>query len=254
MKISSKISFLFICLVMGLTSCLNEDDANNIVYFYDEPAIFVPDGEKPFINTAYEIFYVPDLVGNTTLKEGDLLWTSFIVDTSKPSVSHSDSEYYATIGFKYKPVDSASVMVPEANAEFEAYLSDDYSETFHSAVLYRSSIDKILFFGFKQAEKADDDAYIYEMVMNPKIEDSNGYPSLYIRAKKSDSESASRWKDEIIFAFKMDAFVNYYKDNVSHTGPVKFNLKYKIGTDNDGKDVYRGFMSNPLSWNVTGDS
>ncbi|MDR3340984.1 MAG: hypothetical protein LBT25_13035 [Candidatus Symbiothrix sp.] len=252
MKISFKIYFLFICLVMGFTSCLNEEDANNIVYFYDEPAMFVPDGEKPFIYTAYETFYVPDLVDNTTLKEGDLLWTSFIVDTSKPSVQHADSKYYATIGFKYKTVDSASVVVPEASAEFETYLSDDYSETFHSAVLYRSSIDKILFFGFKQEEKSDD-TYIYELVMNPKIEDSNGYPSLYIRAKKSETELASQWKDEIIFAFQMGEFVNYYKDNVSHTGPVKFNLKYKIGTDSEGKDVYRGFMSNPLSWDVTED-
>jgi hypothetical protein len=49
----------------------------------------------------------------------------------------------------------------------------------------------------------------------------------------------------------MTEFVNYYKQHISNDDIVGFNLKYKTGVDEDGKDVYREFRSNPIKWKVS---
>jgi len=82
---------------------------------------------------------------------------------------------------------------------------------------------------------------------------SNNIPTLYIRSKSIDASTGSSEKvcsrdGNNIFAFDVANFVNYYRETVSNSGKVRFNLKYKIGVDGNGKDIYRPFMSNPISW------
>jgi hypothetical protein len=235
--------------VFCLTSCINDDDSDTVYYYYDEPVMFEPVGNSPLIRTEYDTFHAPDLAGQT-LQKGDLLWSTFTVDLKiKPTPDETDHNYYTATNFKYTRVSIADVIVPE-NGDFESYLSDDYSEPISSAGLYKSYLDSTLFFGFKH-ENQSDNMFVYELVLNPEEENSD-YPTLYIRAKKVGivPVSTEYKKDEVIFAFNMLDFINYYKKNISNTGLVKFNLKYKTGQTADGKDIYREFNSNPLSWNI----
>jgi hypothetical protein len=252
-------SLLKISLVVGLfllcfASCLNDDNYHEIVYFYDEPAQADLTGDKPMVNTAYGRFYVPDLAGDDIVQTGHFLWTSFIVDYNTAAIRDPltpETNCYTATKFKYSLVNNDTVILPKSHSEFEDYLSDSFSDSIRLATLYRSTIENTLFFGFTHKEITD---YIYELVMNPTIEDGSNYPTLYIRAAKNTSplpESLKHVRKEVIFAFDMQQFINYYKETISKTGPVTFNLKYKIGTDKEGKDVYRSFKSNPIRWGVS---
>jgi hypothetical protein len=231
-----------------LTSCLDDNDSNSIYYYYDEPVVYEPVAESPFIRTAYDTFHVSDLADAGSLQKGDLLWSTFTVDLNNEATpGPADGKFYTATHFKYTKVNITDVILPEKEA-FDSYLSDDYSESISSAGLYRSYIDNSLFFGFKHKEQ--NNGYTYELVMNPEEDNNSAYPTFYIRAKKVTIVPVSDYKkDEIIFAFNMSEFINYYRKSISNTGPIKFNLKYKIGEDTNGKDIYREFLSNPLSWN-----
>jgi hypothetical protein len=234
--------------VFCLTSCLDDNDSNTVYFYYDEPVVYEPVAESPFIRTAYDVFHAPDLADGSSLQKGDLLWSTFVVDLNNaPTPGPLDGKFYTATSFKYTKVNIADVILPEKEA-FESYLSDDYSEPISSAGLYKSFIDNSLFFGFQHKEQGK--GYVYELVLDPESEENGDYPTLYIRAKKVDIVPVSAYKkDEIIFAFQMSEFINYYRKSIANTGPIRFNLKYKIGKDESGKDIYRAFLSNPLSWN-----
>jgi len=243
---------LFI-LLLQFTSCLNdENDKGQVYYFYDEPAVIYQLGKYPMVRNQSDLFYVPELADNTTLEGNELLWTSFIVDLNdQEQLDYLSVKHYTARHFKYKTVDSAKVIIPSDVAEFKSYLLDDYSDSIKFSVLYKYAIENLWFFGFKQK---DNSTYVYELVMNPEIEDNqNNYPTLYIRAKKTDpsprSDDKAYSNDGNIFAFDAADFADYYSKTISATDKtVKFNLKYKIGVDANGKDIYREFMSNPISW------
>jgi hypothetical protein len=244
-------AFVLISFMLCLTSCFDDENSNPVYYYYDEPVVFELSGEKPVIRTLYDKFYAPDLVGDTELQAGDILWSSFIVDLNKePTTASTSGEYYSADGFRYSKVGSEDVILPESVEEFNTYLSDDYSEPISVASLYKSYIDHKLFFGFTHKEQSNQ-SYTYELVMDPAGDHNKEYPTLYIRAKKSENTPvAYSKKGEVIFAIDMTDFIDFYRKSVSNSGPVKFNLKYKIGKDEDGKDIYRSFLSNPLSWNI----
>ncbi|GHT86069.1 hypothetical protein FACS189420_5880 [Bacteroidia bacterium] len=239
---------------------MNVDDNNSVYYYYDEPVVYEPVAESPLIRTAYAMFHAPDLAGAASLQKGDFLWSTFVVDLNdKPAPSPLDNaKLYTATHFKYAKVNVADVILPEKEA-FDSFLSDDYSESISSACLYRSFIDNSLFFGFTHKNQSDNSyIYEYELVLNPEKERNSNYPTFYIRAKKpvltihEEIASVGQYKkDEIIFAFQMSDFINYYRKNISNTGPIRFNLKYKTGQDEAGKDIYREFLSNPISWNPT---
>ena len=258
MKKGLKISGVLLILLFQFTSCLNVEDGNNrsVYYFYDEPVVVEQMGDYPSIRNQSDAFYVPGLSGNTTLKAGDLLWTSFIVDldNEKELPSHISKSYYTAENFKYEIVDSTKVTIP-ANAEaFESYLSDDYSAPIESSVLYNYVIDSLWFFGFKQQDRSNQLSHTYELILNPEIENGS-YPTLYIRSKQinasPESSGKARSKDGNIFAFDVIDFVKYYRKEISPTEAVRFNLKYKTNVDQSGNDVYKAFLSNPISWNFS---
>lgn len=233
-------------LGLGFTSCINDEESDPIYYFYDEPAIFGQIAEKPIVRTAYGTFYVPSLAQDS-LENGALLWSEFVVnktDTNNIALT-SDTSCYIARGFRYERIDSSKVIIPVNNEEFEFYLSDDYSENMDLAVLYRTSVDRLLFFGFTHENKS---TYEYEMVLSPDEKNANGFPTLYIRSKKKEIKEPRR-EEDIVYAFEMTDYIEYFRKNVSESGAIRFNLKYKIATK-DGKDEYRAFLSNPLSWDV----
>jgi len=259
MKSFIKISGVLFLLLFQFTSCLKEDDNRKPVYlFYDEPVVVNQLGDNPLIRNESYLFSVPELAGDTALKAGDLLWTSFIVDLDNQA--NTNPLQYTAKSFQYRIVDSAKVIIPADTAEFQSYLSDEYSSPIESSVLYPYAIDSLWFFGFRQREYSMQQAqsnFIYELILNPTIEkDGNSYPTLYIRAKQTDasaSTASARSRDGyLIFAFDAADFVKYWNNMVFPanvlTDRVRFNLKYKTGVDANGKDIYRSFMSNPIAW------
>ena len=247
-----KIFGILFILLFQFTSCLDIEDRKQVYYFYDEPAVVNRMGGYPIVRNESYLFYVPGLVDNTTLKEGDLLWTSFVVDLDdqeQPDLN-SDTKSYTARRFQYKTVDSAKVIIPADAAEFESYLSDDYSAPIELSVLYKYNIDSLWFFGFIQGDRSNQLSHTYELILNPEIESGN-YPTLYIRSKQVNASTGHQVNDQLnrnIFAFDVVDFVNYYREKISPTGMIRFNLKYKTGTGLDGKDIYKEFMSNPISW------
>jgi len=244
------VSFL---LLIQLTGCLKDDNYRKpVYYFYDEPVVVDQMGDHPIVRNESYLFYVPELVDNAVLKAGNLLWTSFIVDLDDQEQVDAVpcTKQYMAKSFRYETVDSAKVIIPENAEVFESYLSDDYSGAISLAVLYNYRIDSLWFFGFRQQDRSN---YTYELILNPEMETgSDNIPTLYIRAKQVIPSIANsgnaRSKDGNIFAFDVAGFVNYYRETISNSGAVRFNLKYKIGVDANGKDIYRSFMSNPISW------
>ena len=251
MKSFIKISGVLFLLLFQFTSCLKEDDNRKPVYlFYDEPVVVNQLGDNPLIRNESYLFSVPELAGDTVLKAGDLLWTSFLVDLDNQT--NTNPQQYTAEGFQYRIVDSAKVIIPADTTEFQSYLSDDYSAVIELSVLYRYAIDNLWFFGFRQKDYSMQQSksnFIYELIMNPTIEkDGGGYPTLYIRAKQANASTSARSTEgNLVFAFDVADFVKYYHENIS-TNRVRFNLKYKTGIDANGKDIYRPFMSNPITW------
>ncbi|MDR1631882.1 MAG: hypothetical protein LBR97_03225 [Dysgonamonadaceae bacterium] len=235
--------FILFFIVFDFTSCLDDNNSDPHYFFYDEPAIVELLSDSSIVQTAYGKFCVSSLK-NEDLQTNDILWSSFTVEKKDENkVQMPDNQfYYKANNFRYDKIDSAKVIIPANTQEFESYLTDDYKVEIDRAVLYKTYVDSLLFFGFEHGSSAAN--FEYELVLNPTIESSNGHPTLYIRAKAS-----SRTHDKHIFAFEMTDFVDYYKRTFPRKDTIQFNLKYYVETKND-KDVYREFLSNPLSWHL----
>jgi hypothetical protein len=256
MKKLMKILLLFAGVLM-LSNCVDDDNKNNIVYFFDEPAVITSLNEGQGLiyspHASFEVSFPDD----SSLKTGDLLWTAFVVNLDeKAPMSSADSRsvIYKTTNFSYQKVDSSKVIIPADATAFHSYLSDEYTAFIHEAVLYKDYLDKLLFFGFRRDALSENLILDYEIVLNPEIEAANKYPTLYIRSKKIETTantSAGRPdKNETVFAFDMTEYIDYYRKNISSSGVVGFNLKYKTGVDEEGNDTYREFRSNPIKWDI----
>ena len=242
---------LFILLIQ-FSSCMKDDDRKPMYYFYDEPVVVFETGENPVIRNQSYLFKVPELAENETLNKNDLLWSAFTVDLEDdPSTDLTkESKIYTARNFKYKTVDSTSVIIPANEEEFQAYMTDDYSDSIEFSVLFKYYIDNLLFLGFKQKDGLSQQYYTYELVLNPELENSK-YPTLYIRSKLVTPSPKLQVTDKdrrTVFAFDASDFAVYYKKNFASNPDTRFNLKYKTGVDSDGKDIYKEFMSNPIRW------
>jgi hypothetical protein len=237
--------FALSILALAFSGCL-KDDNNNIIYFYDEPAVVESLGENPIIRSSHDRFVV-NLPSE--LEVGELLFTSFTVNRDKKKTLDG-KDYYQADEFRFLKVDSSEVIIPENVAAFESYLSDDYTAFIDEAGLYRDYLDNFLFFNFKRKNSSENKLLDYEMVLNPEIENpNNGYPTLYIRSKKTETSADSSGQGTV-FAFDMTKFIAYYLTNIADKDVIGFNIKYKIGVDEEGKDIYRAFISNPITWQI----
>jgi hypothetical protein len=248
--------FMLSAGVLMLSNCIEDDNKSNLVYFFDEPAVIESLNEGLGRIYSPHVYAEAPFPDDSSLKVGDLLWTSFIVNLDeKAPAANADSRaaIYKATNFSYQTVDSSKVIIPADATEFKSYLSDDYTAFIHEAVLYKDYIGKLLFFGFRREALSDNLILDYEIVLNPEIESSNNYPTLYIRSKKIEATTASAGRqgnNETIFAFDMSEYSDYYKKNIANNGVVGFNLKYKTGVDEEGNDIYREFRSNPLKWAI----
>lgn len=236
--------FVLFFIVFDFTSCLDDNNSDPCYFFYGEPAIVELLGDSSIVRTAYGKFCVPSLK-NEDLQTNDILWSSFTVerkDENKVQMP-DDQFYYKASGFRYDKIDSAKVIIPADAQEFESRLADDYNVRISRAVLYKTYVDSLLFFGFEHGSSTAN--FEYELVLNPEIESSNGHPTLYIRAKASSRS----YHNTRIFAFDMTDFVSYYRETFPEKDTLQFNLKYHVKTEDD-KAVYREFLSNPLSWHL----
>ncbi|MDR2621818.1 MAG: hypothetical protein LBC48_04460 [Dysgonamonadaceae bacterium] len=246
--------FVLFFIILDFSSCMDNDNKDPYYFFVDEPAIIesVSDDaslrDYAIVRTAYGKFCVPSLKDDV-LQVNDILWSSFVVEkTDENKVQMPGNQYYYNAtGFKYSKIDSSKVIIPADAHEFESYLSDDYTEKINRAVLYKTYVDSLLFFEFEHGSPST--VFYYELFLNPTIESSNGHPTLYIRAKERLNYAHLPNQSRSIYAFDMTDFVDYYKRNFSGKNMVQFNLKYYVETKN-GKDVYREFLSNPLSWHL----
>ncbi|MDR1783346.1 MAG: hypothetical protein LBR13_03705 [Dysgonamonadaceae bacterium] len=248
--------FLFVALsATAFVSCLDETDSDSVYYFRNEPAFVVPapggNGEDMVLRTAYGMYYVsPEQLAKFNLAKDDLIWTDFTVlanDANK--ISFSDSEwYYKVAGLYAFTVDSSAVRLPDTKAEFEANLKDDYSADIDLAMLYLESIDNLLFFEFTH-QSGSGTVFGYEIILDPESTQTSGTPTFYIRAKALASATSKNSANSNVYAFDLDQFVQKYKElyGIGTGSSVRFNLRYKVRTEN-GEDVYRDFMSNPISW------
>jgi hypothetical protein len=230
---------------------LDNDNKDPYFFFYDEPAIVESLGDSAIVKTAYGKFCAL-FSKDDVLQTNDILWSSFVVEKKDENkvLMPNNQYYYKATAFKYSRVDSVKVKIPANTNEFQSYLTDDYTEEIDRAVLYKTYVDSLLFFGFEHAATALI-SYKYELFMNPQTESSNAYPTLYIRAIRRHfvEKPPIQYSNMTIFAFDMTDFINYYKKTFSEKNTVQFNIKYYIGTEND-KDVYREFLSNPMSWQL----
>ncbi|GHT03197.1 hypothetical protein AGMMS49525_07870 [Bacteroidia bacterium] len=240
---------VLVCVMWGFAACNNND--NPVYSIYDEPAVVESMGELPVIRTAFGKYSVAALA-NTSVEEGRLLWVAFTVDKG----NQPNKEVPTVQNFKYLEIDSTKVIMPADAAEFEACLSDSYSDSIKVAMLYNTYIDEMLFFKFSQ-KAADNQKFDYELVCNPELENDEKVPTLYIRTKTDNAEmSANKHSSSgqhTVFGIQMSEYIAYYKAKFSGTenpNRIKFNLKYKTGTDKDGKNVYQNFKSNPITWDM----
>jgi hypothetical protein len=242
--------FVLFLIVFDFTSCLDDDNKDPNYFFYDEPVIVESAGDTAIVRSAYGKFCVPSLK-TEDLQVNDILWSSFVVEKNDENKIHTSGNqyYYKATGFRYAKVDSAKVEIPADANEFQSYLADDYTEKINRAVLYKTYVDSLLFFGFEHTSTAV--SYEYELFLNPQTESSNGHPTLYLRAKRRllTENSYAQYADQTIFAFDMTPFIDYYRKTFPGKNTIQFNLKYYTDTKDD-KAVYREFLSNPLSWQL----
>jgi hypothetical protein len=249
---------LALMLLTVISSCFDNDDSVPSYIFTDEPAIYTHIGGREAIKTAYGLFVLPDTnfyhnasakIAAEGLSDGALLWTEFVVTVSEENYIPltADTACYMALNFRCERVDSSSVVIPASSADA---LNDGYDEAIELASLYRSSVETFLFFGFTYDHEAV--GHRYRLVLLPDEKGEGGFPTLCIRSQQTETVASAPHPNmrETVYAFDMSAYIRYFRESVSATGPIRFNLKYKTGVNADGTDEYHNFLSNPLTWDV----
>jgi len=104
-------------------------------------------------------------------------------------------------------------------------MTDDFDHPIESMGLY-GWVDNYWFWGFNQKDADEKDLFQYEMTYDS---EQTGTPVIKIRAMKSDNGSIP------VRALDMSSFFWTYMDADKK---VKFNVQFKTGVDDNGKDVY----------------
>ena len=224
--------FLF-ALTLGFTSCLDDEDP--IWYFWDEPAIVTYPNNKPMLNTHYGRFSVPAL--SEDLKEGDYLWTSFIVDLgNQPEKSDT---IISPGSLKYKKITGSPVIITQN-------IKDDYTDSIANATFYiESVIGEVLF--FKLEHKDTKNSFEYEMLYNPdsvQTVEGKKVHNLYIRCKPIGS--AENEQSGNYHGFDISEFLSYAKRE-AQDNQVLFYINYKVGTQ-QGEDKYELIRERYYTW------
>lgn len=227
------VPILLVIVLFGFSAC-NDDDKSSVYYVWDEPAVVDSLENMPVIKTAYGTYYAPGLKDD--VEKGSHLWVSFILDQNKPK----EGSFFTANNLRYKEIGTSEIQMISGELPGN---EDLFTDSIDVSLLYNSYIGNHLYFGFKQ-DAPEGQKFDYVLYCNT---DSvfDGIPTLYIKSKKSEPAAGSVKKVWTNYGFDMTDFLS----SEFGTKPVKFNIKYKIGTIN-GKDVYKPFDSNPINWNI----
>lgn len=206
-------------IIGGLISCSSSSDP---IYFYrKQPAkVNTIDGKSVEIITAHGKFLVPDLAENDlkVMEPGKLLAADFVVDMN----DQPNAGFKTVADFTYALADSSSVIIPENEEEFIAYLTDEiYIDSISSANLYTEHIDSLAFFEFTHSDT--DKNYIYDLIFNPQPESEDLV--FYILPKETEAISTNENK-YIVYAFDVSEFIKEYKADNPEAKSVTLNFKY----------------------------
>ncbi len=235
-----------LCLsIFVLTGCSDDDEP--VYYYQNVPAIVKYQNQQPYLETPGNLFAASGL--SDTLKSGDCLWSSFVVDMNgqpNPNVPQVSSLYYRKLG-------KDSVRAATGN------MLDDYNSFITEAVLYTSYVDSVLFFEFyisgmtdnvpvNRVEYPSSPNYAFEIMYNTDsmmVVNGMNIPKLYIKAKQLSTQAPTSVRYR--FAFDMAEFVTKYADTATKSVPLY--LHYKTGTTgtSDG-DIYKSFKTYPVNW------
>ncbi len=219
------ISIIF--FLVTVTSCLTSD--NPVWYFFNEPAIVAYDGQSVVLRTSFDRYLAPEL-DNEGLASGQCLMSNFIVDYAINPGEASAVTYF--------PIKNSSVQVRSG------VMPDTFTDSIATAGVSPHYVDTTLFFTFTAYKSSVANAkYDYELFCNTDStqQGKNGQPvySLYLRAKMSDTGSASV-QDTYYHAFDIGEFARTYQKDSLHV-----NLYYYTKTK-QGEEIYTGFKDNPM--------
>jgi len=229
-----KIIFPILGMIMlGLSSC---NDGDNIKPYWDVPAIvgFNSELSQPTLITSEETFIAPMLqrhlsIGDISL--GDALLTFFEVNFDQQSFpGHIEVSFLEA--WHIDKTFPRQTITSEDHTTIENIAG-------HDVIIFNNKNNIVLFFAFEHLTH-ENQMFEYIMTYDPDDIAEMEIPTLYIRARK-DGEGSGNVIDvrRRIHAFDMSEF--YRISNKS-----KINIKFKIGEDQDGDDIFRSWARNPF--------
>lgn len=237
-----KILFIPILLIVALTGFVacNDDNGPAVIYFWDEPAIVDSLQGLPIIKTAYGSLYAPNLKEDLT--KGTHLWLNhMLVNQDLEKVEN----LYTAEDIRYTKINISESQMLDGELPGN---EDTFTDSIDAAILYNTYIDNFLYFRFEQqAPEGQEFEYVLYCKADP---EDNNMPTFYIKAKRVSTAAGNAKKVLTHYGFDM---TNFLDSELGASSPVKFNIQYKIGTK-DGKDVYKPFKMNPISWKGKGRS
>ncbi len=189
------------------------------------------------IETRYGTLLAPELNGKSFFDD-DLLWTNF--EVNHDNQPYSDATTVSNL--VYMQVYSSYIRTVPGGIVTDEYTAP-IDHMYPAPAL--KAVRKILFCSFGHVAPADQ-TYAYEMFYDP--EETADTPTLYVRAKKSNSSTGSNINLKTCWAFEMTTFATRYKDPSSNI--VQLNIKYRTGVDDEGKDIYKTLEGSPISWEL----
>ncbi len=232
-RLNNVIILSLFALIFGATSCMKKGE-NISSHLYIPAIVEYSFLQQPLLKTSLGTVLAPEL-SDDLLKPSELLVTNFSVNyDNQPS-----SEYTTISNVQYVKVESS---YPAATPGGES-TTEDYTVPIED-MLYRDPVVNILFFGFIHTAPGDQ-KFVYEMTYDS--EDTSDTPTLYIRAKKDGEGTETKGAYLYFYAFDMTSYFSSHKTDATE---IKFNIKYKTGVDDEGKDVYKSWTNNPFIWEV----
>ena len=221
----NRIVFLFLGMLMvGMSGCIKPSENRYCLEY--EPAIYSLKSFQPVFETVYGAVTSQEVQSITELQDGDAILTSYCVNTDQ----QSSNDYVVAYSLAWAKIDSKySHATVGGHSE-----ADDFDLPINDMILYGAVNNKI-FLGFEHPESTTK-GFIYEMTYdrNP----SSDIPILYCRAKVADGNfsQSSKWGN---CAFDLYDFFRMHID--TETKIVRFKIHFKIGVDDDGRDLYGAF-------------
>ena len=236
-----KLVFPFLGIwMLGFSGCMKTSD--NIVSFTYEPAIVVSDAfsSQPMIETRHGKFLAPELSDESFFDEV-LLWTEFQINFDQQPYSN----VYTVSNLTYQQIFSAWAYPRAIDDMADGGFNDPIDYVHFDVKRLRKMV--FIWFGHK-APKGQ--TYDYEMSFDP--DETYAIRTLYVRAKKTNELTGNNIEVYTCHGFDISMLLYNYEN--AEADKVSFNIMYYTGTKGeDGKEIYKGYEFNPLTWWILTD-